>query len=210
MQTGLNDILLAFGLTLVAGLSTGIGSVIALIAKKTDTRFLSLSLGLSAGVMIYVSFMELMPESVALLSGIYGGKLPSLFMLLAFFAGIGLIALIDAHGPPEGYPLSTVDEKKRMLHEKHIALWDAVSSCSLSGSADSSIKDVIANDIASLIGKTEIRKVLANGSLAARIYQKLIFPQSGIGCIPLPSTSPANAAFSLERLCEIWSQELLH
>lgn len=108
-----------------------------------------------------------------------------------------------------GCSLSTVDEKKRMLHEKHIALWDAVSSCSLSGSADSSIRDVIANDIATLIGKTEIRKVLANGSLAARIYEKHIFPQSGIGCIPLPSTSPANAAFSLERLCEIWSQELL-
>lgn len=104
MQTGLNDILLAFGLTLVAGLSTGIGSVIALIAKKTDTRFLSLSLGLSAGVMIYVSFMELMPESVALLSGIYGGKLPSLFMLLAFFAGIGLIALIDNLVPDDENP----------------------------------------------------------------------------------------------------------
>ena len=69
-----NDMLLAFGLTLIAGLSTGIGSLIALLSKKTDTRFLSASLGLSAGVMIYVSFMELMPESVHLLSGIYSER----------------------------------------------------------------------------------------------------------------------------------------
>ena len=99
-----NDMLLAFGLTLIAGLSTGIGSLIALLSKKTDTRFLSASLGLSAGVMIYVSFMELMPESVHLLSGIYSEREASVYMLLAFFIGIGLIALIDFLVPEDENP----------------------------------------------------------------------------------------------------------
>ena len=99
-----NEMLLAFGLTLIAGLSTGIGSLIALLSKKTDTRFLSASLGLSAGVMIYVSFMELMPESVKLLSGIYSEQKASVYMLLAFFIGIGLIALIDFLVPEDENP----------------------------------------------------------------------------------------------------------
>lgn len=65
------DILIALGLTMIAGLSTGIGSLIAFFAKRTNTRFLSAALGVSAGVMIYVSFMELMPESVELLKELY-------------------------------------------------------------------------------------------------------------------------------------------
>lgn len=80
MDINNNDIILAFCLTLIAGLSTGIGSLIALIAKRTNKRFLSASLGLSAGVMIYVSFMELMPESVHLLSGIYSEKTATAYM----------------------------------------------------------------------------------------------------------------------------------
>ena len=68
-------ILLAFSLTLVAGLSTGIGSLIALIAKRTNTKFLCFSLGLSAGVMIYVSFMEMMPTAKAELITAFGDKM---------------------------------------------------------------------------------------------------------------------------------------
>ena len=64
-------VLIAFGLTMIAGLSTGIGSLIAFFTRRTNTKFLSAALGLSAGVMIYVSFMELMPQSVALLSDIH-------------------------------------------------------------------------------------------------------------------------------------------
>lgn len=98
------SILLALGLTCIAGLSTGIGSLIALLAKKTNTRFLSGALGLSAGVMIYVSFMELMPESAHLLSGIFPEKTANIYMLLAFFAGIALIALIDHFVPEDENP----------------------------------------------------------------------------------------------------------
>ena len=65
-----DNVALALGMTLIAGLSTGIGSLIAFFAKRTNTRFLSAALGLSAGVMTYVSFMELMPQSALALSGI--------------------------------------------------------------------------------------------------------------------------------------------
>ncbi len=99
-----HDVLLAFGLTMIAGLSTGIGSLIAFFAKRTNTRFLSASMGLSAGVMIYVSFMELMPESVRELSEVHPEKTAEFYMLLAFFSGIALIALIDHLVPQDENP----------------------------------------------------------------------------------------------------------
>ena len=89
------NIILAFTLTLIAGLSTGIGSAIALFLKKPNEKFLTFSLGLSAGVMTYVSFMEMMPESLSQLQEIYSEKQSNIYMILAFFAGIALIALID-------------------------------------------------------------------------------------------------------------------
>ncbi len=85
----------AFALTLFAGLSTGIGSLLALLAKRTDTRFLCASLGFSAGIMIYVSFMEMMPEARMQLCSAYGEKPGMLYLILAFFGGIALINLID-------------------------------------------------------------------------------------------------------------------
>ena len=97
-----SNLLLAFGLTLIAGLSTGIGSLIAFLAKKTNTRFLSAALGLSAGVMIYVSFMELMPESVAHLQTLYDEKTAPAFRLRPFFLGTGSIALTDKPVPEAG------------------------------------------------------------------------------------------------------------
>lgn len=112
------DILLAFGLTMIAGLSTGIGSFIALLAKRTNTRFLSFALGLSAGVMIYVSFMELMPESVRLLSELYPEKTATIYMLLAFFAGIALIALIDRLVPADENPHEIHTESDTLPQKK--------------------------------------------------------------------------------------------
>lgn len=99
-----SDFLLALTLTLLAGLSTGLGSLIAFFAKRTNHRFLSAALGLSAGVMIYVSFMELLPESIHLLQSSYGTKTAEACMLVAFFLGIGLIALIDRLVPSDENP----------------------------------------------------------------------------------------------------------
>ena len=99
-----NNIWLAFGLTMIAGLSTGIGSLIALMAKRTNTKFLCASLGFSAGVMLYVSFMEMMPAAKDALVSHFGDKSGSLVLLLAFFGGIGLITLIDFLIPKDNNP----------------------------------------------------------------------------------------------------------
>ncbi len=97
-------VLLAFGLTLFAGLSTGIGSLIALLAKKTNTAFLSVSLGFSGGVMVYVSFVEILTKSREILTGQLGAKMGPWFTVLAFFAGMLLIAIIDSLVPEFGNP----------------------------------------------------------------------------------------------------------
>lgn len=95
---------LAFLLTTVAGLSTGIGSAIALFAKKTNKKFLAVSLGFSAGVMIYVSMAELFVSSQNYLIGSYGNKMGLLYAILAFFGGIFLIAVIDKAIPEKSNP----------------------------------------------------------------------------------------------------------
>lgn len=91
----MNNILFAFGLTILAGLSTGIGSSLAFFAKKTNTKFLSVSLGFSAGVMIYVSMIELFSQAKDSLTAELGLKKGSWITVIAFFGGMLLIALID-------------------------------------------------------------------------------------------------------------------
>ncbi|MEG1607654.1 MAG: zinc transporter ZupT [Mucinivorans sp.] len=86
-------------LTLIAGLSTGIGSLIALLAKRTNRKFLSFSLGLSAGVMIYVSFIDIFPTANVMLSEAYGSQMGAAATAAAFFGGILLIAIIDRFVP---------------------------------------------------------------------------------------------------------------
>jgi len=92
-------VLFAFGLTLFAGLSTGIGSAMAFFTKSTNTRFLSAALGFSAGVMIYVSFMEILGKSFELLRDSYGLTPGSWYAILSFFGGILVIGIIDSLVP---------------------------------------------------------------------------------------------------------------
>ncbi|MBN2035410.1 MAG: zinc transporter ZupT [Chitinispirillaceae bacterium] len=96
-----STIAIAFALTLFAGLSTGIGSAIAFFAKRTNTKFLSVALGFSAGVMIYVSFVELLAESFETLTGYYGNVKGSWLAAASFFGGILLIGMIDRLIPKE-------------------------------------------------------------------------------------------------------------
>jgi ZIP family zinc transporter len=98
------SIWIALIMTLIAGLSTGIGSLIALLAKRTNTKFLCASLGFSAGVMIYVSFMEMMPEAKHALINAFGDKYGVLYLLFAFFGGMALIASIDLIVPKANNP----------------------------------------------------------------------------------------------------------
>ncbi len=95
MDIASNNVLIAFVLTAIAGLSTGIGSVIALFAKKTNRKFLSFSLGFSAGVMIYVSFVDLFPMALGELGKSFEGRTAALVTTLGFFGGILLAAVID-------------------------------------------------------------------------------------------------------------------
>ncbi len=98
----------------------------------------------------------------------------------------------------------TVPQKKEFLLRWGIALWDVIASCEIEGSSDSSIRDVTPNDITGLLEKSGIRKVYVNGSKAGQLYRRYIEANGGPGAVCLPSTSPANAAWSLERLIQAW------
>lgn len=100
----------------------------------------------------------------------------------------------------------SIGEKKEMLLAGHIAVWDVIASCRIEGSSDSSIRDVVPNDIAGLLRKTDIRAVFCNGGKAYELYEKYCRQQCGREAIKLPSTSPANAAWSLERLTMSWRE----
>ena len=97
-----------------------------------------------------------------------------------------------------------IDEKKSMLLANGIAVWDVIHSCDIVGSSDSSIKNVQPTDIGMILEKTNITRIYANGNKAGQLYKRYQFPVTGIEAMVLPSTSPANAAWSLERLCEAW------
>ena len=98
----------------------------------------------------------------------------------------------------------TIEEKKAMLLAHRIALWDVIQSCDIKGSSDSSIKNVQPTDIGMILENTNITRIYANGNKAGQLYKRYQFPVTGIEAMVLPSTSPANAAWSLERLCEAW------
>ena len=97
-----------------------------------------------------------------------------------------------------------VTDKKQFLEKKGIALWDVIASCRITGSADSSITDVKCNDIKQLLETTGIKRIYVNGRTAEKLYDKYVLPLTGVNCIYLPSTSPANAATSFNRLLENW------
>ncbi len=100
-------------------------------------------------------------------------------------------------------PMS-IEEKKALLINNRIALWDVVGSCTVEGSSDLSIKNVIPNDICGLLKETDINAVFTNGRIASELYRKYVMPYTQIKDIRLPSTSPANASFGLAKLCDDW------
>ena len=99
---------------------------------------------------------------------------------------------------------STVEEKKRLVLSHGIAMWDTIHSCTITGSSDSSIKDVVPNDLSVILNNSRVKRIFCNGAASHRLYQKYIYPINNIPAQKLPSTSPANAAWSLDRLAEEW------
>ncbi len=98
----------------------------------------------------------------------------------------------------------TISEKKMFLLKNHIAVWDVIQSCTISGSSDSSIKNVAANDLSEILDSAAIIRIYVNGRKAEQLYKKYIYPQTKTEALCLPSTSPANAAWNLERLIDAW------
>ncbi|MGN0141660.1 MAG: DNA-deoxyinosine glycosylase [Roseburia sp.] len=104
---------------------------------------------------------------------------------------------------------ATIEEKKAFLLENHIALWDVIASCDIEGSADSSIRGVTANDMDVILAKAPIRGIFCNGDKAYQMFLKYCRREGQPAVYKLPSTSPANAAWSLERLTEEWKKYII-
>lgn len=103
---------------------------------------------------------------------------------------------------------NTIEEKKQLLIKNHIAVWDVIASCSISGSSDTSIKDVIVNDFTDILQNSKMEKIFVNGTKAYELYCKYAESKTGMKAVKLPSTSPANAAWSFEKLCKAWGEQL--
>ncbi len=102
----------------------------------------------------------------------------------------------------------TIEEKKEFLLKNNLAVWDVIASCDIAGSSDSSIRNVKANDMDAVLKAAEIRLICANGDKAYRLYLKYCKKEGQPKLCKLPSTSPANAAWSVERLTQAWKERL--
>ncbi len=98
----------------------------------------------------------------------------------------------------------TIEEKRNLLYTNHIALWDVIASCDITGSSDSSIKNVVANDLTEILKNSAIKQIFVNGKTAEKYYNKYIRDTLGKDAICLPSTSPANAGWNIDKLVDIW------
>ena len=101
-----------------------------------------------------------------------------------------------------------IDEKRDMLLAHHVAVWDVIASCEITGSSDSSIRNAVPNDLMPILVAANIRQIFTNGKTADRMYRKYCEKQTGRNAVCLPSTSPANAAWSLDRLIDEWKRAI--
>ena len=103
---------------------------------------------------------------------------------------------------------ATIEEKKEMLLKNHVAVWDVIASCSIQGSSDTSIKDVVVNDFSRILNNSRVEHIYVNGGKAYELYHKYAEKVTGIQAVKLPSTSPANAAWNLEKLTKVWKETI--
>ena len=100
----------------------------------------------------------------------------------------------------------TIEEKKEFLLRNRVALWDVIASCDIEGSSDASIRNAVPNDLGIILDSADIREIYANGKTAFSLYTKYILPVTGRPAVCLPSTSPANASWTEEKLTEEWKR----
>ncbi|MGN0240102.1 MAG: DNA-deoxyinosine glycosylase [Candidatus Weimeria sp.] len=101
---------------------------------------------------------------------------------------------------------ATIPEKKAFLTKHHIAVWDVIGSCDIEGSSDSSISNVKANDLSVILSNSDVKRIFVNGKTAEKYYKKYTEQKTGMKAVCLPSTSPANAAWNLDKLVSAWNE----
>ena len=151
---------------------------------------------------------------------LYDGQ--SRILILGSFPSVASRAVQFYYGHPQNRfwrvlstilnePLPGTVEEKRALALRHgIALWDSIESCDIVGSSDSSIKNAVPTDIPRILREAPVERIFCNGALSGRVYTKYLLPVTGLPCRVLPSTSPANAACSLEKLVKVWGEALIN
>ncbi|MBQ9015428.1 MAG: DNA-deoxyinosine glycosylase [Firmicutes bacterium] len=112
----------------------------------------------------------------------------------------GMLAAIFECPKPE-----TIEEKTALVIDHDLALWDSIASCEIRGSSDVSIRNARANDLSVILDHSRVERICCNGKKSFELYQKHIEPVTGMKALCLPSTSPANAQWTMQRLVEAWS-----
>ena len=112
----------------------------------------------------------------------------------------GVIAAIFGEQKPQ-----SIDEKKALILDHDLALWDSIASCEISGSSDSSIRNAKPNDLSIILENSQVDRIYCNGRKSHELYRKYIEPITGIEAVCLPSTSPANAQFAMDKLINAWA-----
>ena len=140
----------------------------------------------------------------------YGHPQNRFWKVLAAVYGEPVPGASGANGAAEtgGAVPETIVEKKAFILRHHLALYDVIEECDIRGSSDSSIRSVVPADLGPVLRGSKVRRIFVNGQTAEKYYEKYLEPVTGIKAIVLPSTSPANAAWSLERLAEAWREAL--
>ena len=114
-----------------------------------------------------------------------------------------MLAAVYAEDAPE-----SIAEKTSLLLRHHLALWDVIANCEIDGSADASVREAVPVDITRITDRAHITRVLCNGKLAGTLYARHLQPIMGIPALVLPSTSPANAIWTLPKLTDAWRKAL--
>lgn len=99
---------------------------------------------------------------------------------------------------------ASIEEKKQFLLRYHVAVWDVIASCEIEGSMDNTIKNAVPNDLTPILFGSSVNRIFVNGKTAKNLYDRHLYSKTGIEAMVLPSTSPANAAWSFDRLLEAW------
>ena len=119
-----------------------------------------------------------------------------------------IAALFSEPQPGTDASAETIGAKKALILRHHLALYDVIEECDILGSSDSSIKNVVPADLGPILRGTSVRRIFVNGKTAGKYYEKYLEPVTGIKATVLPSSSPANAAWSLSELTEAWREAL--